>query len=131
MVDATQTRFVHMTQQRMQSGVLARLAIQTLEQVLTPSARVSLSCPQSTCTPYSAFVLSIAFPDSCQVNNCGCDLNAACSHQATTNACECKCKTGYTNIGCPCNPFCTGMGLDPQHTHRIQFESFPMPSLFR
>ncbi|CAF5133671.1 unnamed protein product, partial [Rotaria magnacalcarata] len=28
-----------------------------------------------------------------------CDPNAGCSHDNTTNAVECTCKTGYTNTG--------------------------------
>lgn len=37
--------------------------------------------------------------DSCNVNNGGCDKNAVCSHDNTTSAIICTCKTGYTNIG--------------------------------
>ena len=46
--------------------------------------------------------------DSCTVNNGGCDPNAACSHDSTTNAVKCTCKTGYTNTGTGSNVVCTG-----------------------
>lgn len=48
------------------------------------------------------------FADTCQINNGGCDGNALCSHDATTNACKCTCKTGYTNTGSSSNVICTG-----------------------
>ena len=37
--------------------------------------------------------------DSCNVNNGGCDKNAACTHDSKTFAVICTCKTGYTNVG--------------------------------
>lgn len=46
--------------------------------------------------------------DSCEVNNGGCDPNAACSHDAATNAVKCTCKTGYTNTGSGSTVVCTG-----------------------
>lgn len=46
--------------------------------------------------------------DSCLVMNGGCDTNAVCSHDATTNACKCTCKTGYTNVGSGTNVVCKG-----------------------
>ncbi|CAF2029959.1 unnamed protein product [Rotaria magnacalcarata] len=39
------------------------------------------------------------FPDSCTVNNGGCDANAVCSHDTTTNAVKCTSKAGYTYFG--------------------------------
>ncbi|CAF4634909.1 unnamed protein product, partial [Rotaria magnacalcarata] len=46
------------------------------------------------------YSLLSTFPisDSCKVNNGGCDSNAACSHDASTNAIVCTCKSGYTNV---------------------------------
>ena len=130
-VDVTQTHFVHMKQQRMQLDVLARLAIQTLVQVRTQSARVNLSCLKPMCVPSNAFVSLIIFPDSCQVNNCGCDRNADCSHQLATYACECKCKIGYTNIGCSCNPFCTGTELNQPKRNQMNLNLCSPSYLFR
>lgn len=46
--------------------------------------------------------------DSCQVNNGGCDTNAFCSHDKTTNAVICTCKTGYTNTGSASAVVCKG-----------------------
>ncbi|CAF4621154.1 unnamed protein product, partial [Rotaria socialis] len=42
----------------------------------------------------------------CTDNNGGCDPNATCSHDATTNAIDCTCKTGYTNTGSSVNVVC-------------------------
>ena len=44
-----------------------------------------------------------------QVNNGGCEVNAICSHDKTTNDVKCTCKTGYTNTGSQTNINCTGM----------------------
>ncbi|CAF2072259.1 unnamed protein product, partial [Rotaria magnacalcarata] len=46
------------------------------------------------------------FADSCTVNNGGCDPNAICSYDATTNAVKCTCKGGYTNTGSSVNVVC-------------------------
>lgn len=54
--------------------------------------------------------------DSCQVNNGGCDPNAVCSHEETTNAVKCTCKTGYTNVGTGSTVVCKG--------NTFAFESF-------
>jgi hypothetical protein len=35
--------------------------------------------------------------DACTINNGGCDTNAACAHDPTTNAIECTCNTGYVD----------------------------------
>ncbi|CAF4693289.1 unnamed protein product, partial [Rotaria socialis] len=43
----------------------------------------------------------------CPDNNGGCDPNATCSHDATTNAVNCTCKAGYANIGSAVNVVCT------------------------
>lgn len=53
-------------------------------------------------------ILSSCFADSCLVKNGGCDPNAVCSHEQTTNAVKCTCKTGYTNTGSDSNVVCTG-----------------------
>lgn len=46
--------------------------------------------------------------DSCKVNNGGCGCTATCSHDSTTFAVRCTCKTGYTNTGTSSNVVCTG-----------------------
>ena len=46
--------------------------------------------------------------DTCLVNNGACDANAVCSHDGTSNAVVCSCKTGYTNTGNSSNVTCTG-----------------------
>ena len=46
--------------------------------------------------------------DSCQVNNGGCDPNAACYHDPKTNAVQCACNTGYTNVGTDSAVVCKG-----------------------
>jgi hypothetical protein len=46
--------------------------------------------------------------DSCNVNNGGCDVNAACFHDAKTNEVTCTCKTGYINTGVGSAVVCTG-----------------------
>lgn len=48
------------------------------------------------------------FADSCLKDNGGCDKNAACSHDQSTNAVKCTCKIGYTNVGSESNVTCTG-----------------------
>lgn len=53
-------------------------------------------------------MIMIFIVDSCDVNNGDCDPNAACSHDATTNAVKCTCKTGYTNTGSNFVVVCTG-----------------------
>lgn len=53
-------------------------------------------------------LLSFIFADSCLVDNGGCTENSKCSHDSTTNACKCTCKTGYTNTGSDSNVVCTG-----------------------
>ena len=50
--------------------------------------------------------------DSCTVNNGGCDPNAFCSHDTTTNAVQCTCKTGYTNTGSGSTTVCKGNTSD-------------------
>jgi hypothetical protein len=47
--------------------------------------------------------------DSCQVNSGGCDVNAICSHDNTTNAVVCTCRPGFTNTGTNDNVKCTGL----------------------
>ena len=46
--------------------------------------------------------------DSCQINNGGCNANAACSHDPSTNAIRCTCNSGYTNTGSSSKVICTG-----------------------
>ena len=46
--------------------------------------------------------------DSCLVQNGGCDVNAACSHDAKCFAVVCTCKTGYTNVGKDVKVVCQG-----------------------
>ena len=50
--------------------------------------------------------------DSCNVNNGGCDKNADCSHDKTTFAVVCTCKTGYSNVGTDGIVKCDGMFSD-------------------
>ena len=47
--------------------------------------------------------------DSCKVNNGGCHKNADCSHDKTTFAVVCTCKTGYTNVGGKDRVICEGL----------------------
>ena len=46
--------------------------------------------------------------DSCKVTNGGCDVNAICTHDLTSNGVVCTCKTGFTNTGSATNVTCTG-----------------------
>lgn len=46
------------------------------------------------------------FADSCLVKNGGCDVNAECSHDCTTNEVKCTCKTGYVQNGSGTNVTC-------------------------
>ena len=46
--------------------------------------------------------------DSCLVNNGGCGINATCSHDDTTDAVRCTCKTGFINIGSSSAVMCRG-----------------------
>ena len=48
------------------------------------------------------------FVDSCLVNNGECEKNAICSHDTTTFAVICTCKTGFTNVGSDANVTCQG-----------------------
>ena len=60
-------------------------------------------------TPHIVFVA-----DTCQVQNGGCDVNAVCSHDGTSNAVVCTCKTGYTSTGSA--PYFTCTGENPAST---------------
>ena len=42
------------------------------------------------------------------MNNGGCDPNAACSHDSSTNAVKCKCKMGYTDVDSGSAVVCKG-----------------------
>lgn len=67
--------------------------------------------------------------DSCQVKNGGCDCNAICSHEPTTNAVKCTCKTGYTNTGSGSSVNCTGMFIiysTSYNRRRSQHESLSL-----
>ena len=55
----------------------------------------------------SLFLL-LLLTDECDVNNGDCGLNAACTHDAKTNAVQCVCQTGYTNIGTRLDVICAG-----------------------
>ena len=55
------------------------------------------------------FSHQVSIVDSCNVNNGGCDKNAACSHDKDTFAVVCTCKTGYTNVGSGSTVKCEGM----------------------
>jgi hypothetical protein len=87
--------------------------------VVKPVTRTQVPRPRSTaqvmkCTEtgdvqnVSVWILCIVTSDSCKVNNGGCDRNADCTHNTTTFAVKCICKTGYVNTGCVCNAFCIG-----------------------
>lgn len=60
--------------------------------------------------------------DSCVVNNGGCGANAICSHDSTTNACKCTCKTGYTNTGSDPSVVCTGIMLPSRRQSKLGHE---------
>lgn len=49
--------------------------------------------------------------DTCQLCNGGCDADAICSHDPTTNAVVCTCKVGYTNVGIGSTVVCKGNTL--------------------
>ena len=79
------------------------------------------SAPNVTCTGESTasnteschattFISPLSI-DTCQVTNGACDANAFCSHDGTSNAVVCTCKTGYTNTGNQSNVVCTGSHL--------------------
>lgn len=53
------------------------------------------------------FIWTNIFSDSCNVNNGGCNSNATCSHDSTTYACTCTCKTGFVNTGSATNVVCS------------------------
>ena len=55
--------------------------------------------------------------DTCQINNGDCDAHATCSHNATTYAVLCTCKTGYTNTGVAPNVTCTGKNISASVTY--------------
>ncbi|CAF4420487.1 unnamed protein product, partial [Rotaria magnacalcarata] len=57
---------------------------------------------------------------SCQVNNGGCDSNAGCSHDASTNVVVCSCKNGYVNSGTDSLIKCTGMNLKGHHIRMLE-----------
>lgn len=54
------------------------------------------------------YFVNDVFIDSCRVQNGGCDANAICSHDKSTNAVVCTCKTGYTNTGTAPTVICKG-----------------------
>ena len=62
--------------------------------------------------------------DACQVNNGGCDSNAICSHDGSTNEVICTCKVGYTNTGSESRVNCTGMYFCVNNPRQWS-ESFP------
>ena len=57
---------------------------------------------------YSSMYIDCVTSDSCNVNNGGCDKYATCSHDSTTFAVVCTCKTGYTNVGTGSTVKCEG-----------------------
>ena len=95
-------RCVPMIPQLMRSNVLARPVIPTPALVQQLSAKVLIKIETI------MFYFDPLILDSCEVNNGGCDPNALCSHDSTSNAVICTCKTGYTNTGTGSNVVCTG-----------------------
>ncbi|CAF4395274.1 unnamed protein product, partial [Rotaria magnacalcarata] len=80
MVDAIRMLHVPMMPQQMVLFVVARMDMLIVAQVLSSNA---------------------------QVNNGGCDSNATCSHDASTNGVVCSCKNGFVNTGCGTTVKCT------------------------
>ena len=105
-------RSAHMIPATMQWCALARRASPTLAQLPMSLAPVRSSFDSSLSLSLSfnclSFSLSRITLDTCLVNNGGCDVNAICSHDSTTNAVKCYCKTGYSNTGSPTTVICTG-----------------------
>ena len=88
---------------QMPSYAHVKLVIQI--QVLAQQSSVKVL--QSLWTKTISTLICTFLSDSCQVNNGGCDTNAVCSHDTTTNAVKCTCKTGYTNTGTGSTVVCT------------------------
>ena len=57
---------------------------------------------------FDSFIL-----DACQVNNGGCDSNAACSHSSSDNSVQCICKKGYADNGSGRPGDCKAIAVDP------------------
>ena len=74
--------------------------------VQCPVHRYTISRFPTTLEHYSSVLFSSA--DSCLVSNGGCGTNAVCSHDPTTFAVVCTCKTGFTNVGSSSNVTCQG-----------------------
>lgn len=71
----------------------------------------NLSCKKCRCSS----------TDDCKIKNGGCDPNADCSHNATTNDVICTCKTGYTDTAPETTKtVCTGTLVFPS---RIRYHS--------
>ena len=101
MAVATLILSVHMTRTLSLSFVPARLD--------TPmSALQPMSAVKVTYQPMLSVKSQSLFPDSCTVDNGGCDKNAICSHDKGTFAVVCTCKTGYTNVGTGATVKCEG-----------------------
>lgn len=93
-----------MTQQHMKSSASVKQVLPMSVLTQTPTAQVWRHHTIEWKIDSIAFVIT----DSCRVNNGGCDKNANCSHDPTTNAVRCVCKTGYTNTGSGSVVVCTG-----------------------
>ena len=107
MVDVTSTPNARTTPQPMLSFAPAKWDTPTLlpkaPRLFAQASRLDLHLQRRDLLP-----LIHVFADSCLVNNGGCDINAICSHNASNNAAQCTCKTGYTNTGSSSNVICTG-----------------------
>ena len=53
-------------------------------------------------------LILVSVIDSCHVENGGCDQDAICSHNASTNAVVCSCRTGYSYTD-DASSRCTGL----------------------
>ena len=86
------------------ANVTGTSTVFTLSDVCSPVSKFRLDRNRHP----SSISLSRSLLDPCLEDNGGCDENALCSYDASTNKAQCTCKTGYTNTGTAPIVTCTG-----------------------
>ena len=111
MVDVIRIQSAHMTRTQTELYAHARLVTQTRIQGLASHAlvcRITRLLSSRDLSVRNEYTFPRLIIDSCQVKNGACDVNSICSHENSTFAVVCTCKTGYTNTGSASNVTCTG-----------------------
>ena len=82
-------------------------------------------CVKINCVWQLKYKLLHFLTDVCSVNNGGCDINADCSHAVGSDACICKCKSGFTNTAATGPVVCKGNATQVENFD-VRIQSFPI-----